>query len=802
MSIVDQLSDSSNFKELHGFSKTIDVQTGPVTGRTLLLNKISGLSVVDFDIKKNHESVTDWILKTFPVDDSICVKTPHNGIHIYCINDYDETCLYKNNYLKCYKCENFELDIFVGKFHDKQQCVNCPPTKVRFKGEGDDTRKIHYYEFIKNDFSFNPSLKLTDILKIFAKKGVIIDLAKKKENILPVKNENVKKDKNDTNDLDDVKDVNINVIDDIIEALTYCEIHNDANPIKTEITLLPLFCALNSLIKIPNVTEEIIDEWYDIIYNCSNLTTNAKLNYYSAKLRYADKTLYCSNYRVLLAMLYYHNKNDYDMITKKYNITNLNINFEKIDETTIKTVKFAEDDLSLSDLNNMVFDDSDIQKVIIVMRKVIAICPTKNLYFLRIKDEKNELETACVSKQDFYDSLKLTFIHFDDGRKITTFNILNDYLESFIYDNYVFYSKQPNVLTVFHGYKYDKLKDYDISKIKLFLSHIENVICSWQNNLIMHPLKDCEKFETKGRYYYKELDEEKYEIAEDVDEATHYALDKDNAFSEYFLNWFAYILQNVDKQTNVCLLLKSDQGTGKNTVTNVLCEVLSNYSLSNITRLDDIVSQYNMGLDGKKLVVCNELPSVTKNKSQFDALKSLWTESSHMIGEKYIARRKAFIPLNGIVLTNNIDSLVLERTDRRYCCLEVSNDMVSNKEYFKQLWDEINAEGFYEHLTSYFLKRNIEGFNPRNFPESRLKDSIKNISKGVIPEFVEDCKSEFIRGITMKSLYPRFLEWIQRTDYEKKSKSVLLESIKTYCYRTMNHEKQNIWKLRKEFIDQ
>lgn len=794
MSIVDQLSDSSNFKELHGFSKTIEVQTGPVTGRTLLLNKISGLSVVDFDIKKNHELVIDWILKTFPVDESICVKTPHKGIHLYCVNDYEENCLYKNNYLKCYKCDDFELDIFVGAFRDKQQCVNCPPTKVRFKGEGDDTRKIYHYEFIKNDFNFNPSLKLTDVLKIFANKGTIIELAKKKENILP--------DKNNKKYIDEDNNVNVEVITDIIEALTYCEIHNDATPIKKEISLLPLFCALNSLIKIPNVTEELIDEWYDIIYTNTILTPNARLNYYKTKLRYSNKTLYSSNYRVLLAMLYYHNKNDYDIITKKYNITNLNINFDKIDEPTIKKIKFAEDDLTLSDLNSMSFDNENMQSVIITMRKVIAICPTKNLYFLRVKDEQNAAETSCVSKQDFNDSLKMTFIHFEDGRKVNTYDLFTDYMESFIYDNYVFHSNELNVLTMFHGYKYDKLKDYDISKIKLFLSHIENTLCSWQDNLIMYPLKDSEKFEINTRYYYKELDEEKYEIAEDVIEATHYALEKQNAFSEYFLNWFAYILQNVDKQTNVCMMFKSDQGTGKNTVTNVLCELLSNYSVSNITRLDDIVSQYNMIIDGKKLIVCNELPSCTKNKSQFDTLKSLWTESTHMIGEKYVARRKAFIPLNGIILTNNLDSLSLERTDRRYCCLEVSNNMKSNKDYFKQLWDEINGEDFYENLTCYFLKRNIKGFDPRNFPESRLKNSIKNISKGVISEFVEDLKPLFIKGMPMKSLYSKFLEWVQQTDGEKKSKSVVLETIKTYCYRTMDHEKQNVWKLRKEFLDQ
>lgn len=804
---ITDLRDTNNYLPLRNYSKTINT-IGRVTGRTLLLNKIKNLAVVDFDIHDHIQTVREDILKIIPKDDTIIVSTPHQGIHVYCENDFDDL-LDKNSFVGVFKSNDFNVDIFIGNVAEKQQCLNCPPTKVRYRVGDTEERKVFEYSFINNDFDFNGELiKLSTLLTILIENNIDVSINKLK----PVKKEVIEKKvsntiRDSTNDSfnsticdSDKIIVDLNFIKDVIDGITECEIHNDARPIKDEVSILPLFCALNSLIKIKGVDEKYLDDVYKSIYDSGSLTENAKESYYRLKSRYDNKGRYCSSYKILLLMLKYHNSVWYDHLKEKYKFQDFI--FSNIDLVREVTNCVGFDNTSkdiLYDISKKVFDVSKPEEVLIELRKVIAIVPGKNLYFVRTKDIKDTACTKICNSTDFRDSLRLTAIHFNDKTKTNALNIFNDNFDVFCYANYRFFSTDAENLNYFHGYKYDTGIECDISKISRYLNHIKNVIAYGPINHYFEKVTKKDLIVTNDKYFYKfNEDDGAYDMVDDENEATHFTYTSNDDFYEYILNWFAYIIQNIGEKTGVCILLKSNQGSGKNTFTNVLATLLSGYSEMNITSLEDLTSDYNLVLENKKLIICNEICSLAKSKADFEKLKSIWTEKTFRVGDKYIAKREIELPVNAILLTNNLDALKIESSDRRYLCLETSNSVINNTEYFRKLYNEIEQPDFYYHLTSYFKNRNIKNFNPSNVPKTNLKESLKQLSVDAVEEFISENSKLFVNGLPMNNTYDMFYSWCASTKLDPLPKRQFLLHLKTKCYPSLNKDKQHVWKIKKD----
>lgn len=99
------------------------------------------------------------------------------------------------------------------------------------------------------------------------------------------------------------------------------------------------------------------------------------------------------------------------------------------------------------------------------------------------------------------------------------------YQEYFKYGNDAFISEDKDTMSYFSGYSCSQMQGTD--KIELFLTHIKEIICS--NNIELN---------------------------------------------SYVVSWISYMLQNPGKKTEVALILRSDQGTGKNVFTNTICKLI------------------------------------------------------------------------------------------------------------------------------------------------------------------------------------------------------------------------------------
>ena len=107
----------SNTVDLTNYEKHDGGRGTRITGKALLGNKIPNLSIIDVDINKEYddekkEMVRKNVLSKLSYDD-VVVKTASGGLHIYVNTDLFLPT--SNRMIKCYSCEDFDIDLMSCK---------------------------------------------------------------------------------------------------------------------------------------------------------------------------------------------------------------------------------------------------------------------------------------------------------------------------------------------------------------------------------------------------------------------------------------------------------------------------------------------------------------------------------------------------------------------------------------------------------------------------------------------------------------------------------------------------------------
>ena len=213
------------------------------TGSALLLNKISNLAVIDFDINKKYDEEQKKIVRNKIIsklsDEDVIVKTGSGGIHVYVNQGLFFTNT--NRMIKCYTCEDYDIDLMTSVDETSRSLIVMPGSKVR----KNHREPIVKYEFLNGSMDSLITRNISDVLKDL---DISIKI-KQSPDVEKIMNENV--------------DETIN--DELAEAIIYgledLEIHNDGGsmPITREITLFTLFQAINSL------PTKFINQAYEIV---------------------------------------------------------------------------------------------------------------------------------------------------------------------------------------------------------------------------------------------------------------------------------------------------------------------------------------------------------------------------------------------------------------------------------------------------------------------------------------------------------------------------------------------------------
>ena len=154
--------------------------------------------------------------------------------------------------IKCYSCEDFDIDLMSCKDEYKRSLIVMAGSKVR----ANHKTPISTYSFLRGSYNSKLRRNVNDVLNDLDIKLTI------------EQNEEIKQiiDENEDNKISD------ELAMAIIEGFDNIEIHNEAGSMRIdkEVMLFTLFQGLNSSPK------KFIEQGYEIVYECCNLTERAK----------------------------------------------------------------------------------------------------------------------------------------------------------------------------------------------------------------------------------------------------------------------------------------------------------------------------------------------------------------------------------------------------------------------------------------------------------------------------------------------------------------------------------------------
>lgn len=678
----------------------------------LELNKIKYLAIINVDInhssdksKMNLEEIENTratIIEICGKNNFVLATTPSDSFHIYCNTDDEWIKFAKKISSKDDVCRTTkisiknELDIVIFTAMDIYENESSKINNIfAIQPKTKYNEKIKEFQFVIGSYANIINYSIVDVLKKFHWLE-IVQKVEVNNNFIKIYNEHrILRNKNNLTVYEQVE-LSDEVQEMLINGLKNIEIHNcsyEDKKIEEELSLIPLFQAINCL------NENLIEKAYYQIFTHCKLTENARINFNNIK---EQNIGICSTLNILLKIVNIYNNNYYKNsvlpLIAGVQVNNFDINddFGIIQfKENAKRGKYKKLTIAANDLLRIYRYHTQGQKHFI--EKNVDISSYFNsINFVNKSDVKSELSQIRL----FSDKIEI-----NRKIKIKTFNAWDafiEYSEKFHYDKLVFNSNinNPSTISYFHGYKYKILQEY--------------------NEGIIHD-------------YLKLV----YEVISDSDENVY----------NYILNWISYIAQNPGKRNMTSIVLKGIQGAGKNTFINIISELFYGYSAKNVTDMEDVIGSYNKTIENKILIVLNEVRSPKGSYIQnMDCLKSIITDPTFIIGEKFEPRREIENVSNLVFISNHSKPLIISPNDRRFLVLNV-NGKYAKSSFLKDFHHK--TEDFYNNLLTFFINRDIKDYDPDDIPMTQAKKDIIEACRSKVEDWIVEHYNELAVGITL-----------------------------------------------------
>jgi hypothetical protein len=184
---------------------------------------------------------------------------------------------------------------------------------------------------------------------------------------------------------------------------------------------------------------------------------------------------------------------------------------------------------------------------------------------------------------------------------------------------------------------------------------------------------------------------------------------------EFLLSWCAQTVQNPQVPIGSAIVLRGGKGTGKGTFARALGDLFGQH-YQQIFRGTSLTGNFNKHLRDCILMYADEAVWAG-SKQESSVLSGLITEPYLAIegkGQDLVQCRNM---LHLIIATNSEWSAPAGMDERRYLCLEVSDDKKQDIAYFNAIRDQLKRGGSARFLWE-LLNRNLENFNGHVVPQT------------------------------------------------------------------------------------
>ena len=169
---------------------------------------------------------------------------------------------------------------------------------------------------------------------------------------------------------------------------------------------------------------------------------------------------------------------------------------------------------------------------------------------------------------------------------------------------------------------------------------------------------------------------------------------------DYLCSFISHCLLKPEEKPGICIVLIGGQGTGKGVFFQLMSSIW-NRTTALISNMEDITGRFNSTLE-RNFIVCLDEALFVGDKKSRDRLKSMITEPTITIEQKFQPMRSIDSYHRFFAATNNEHFTHIDRDDRRFLFLRTSDSHQRDTSYFSRLVksfsDGKTLSGFVDYL--------------------------------------------------------------------------------------------------------
>ena len=236
-----------------------------------------------------------------------------------------------------------------------------------------------------------------------------------------------------------------------------------------------------------------------------------------------------------------------------------------------------------------------------------------------------------------------------------------------------------------------------------------------------------------------------------------------DAIAHWLTCWLAYPLQHIGTKLRTAIIMHGDEGAGKNFLFDLVVDIYGKYGA--LVGQDELEDKFNDWRSGKLMVIGDEVSSRAELVHNKNRLKSLITSPTVQINPKNLTRREEKNHINIAFLSNELQPLALDNSDRRY--MVIYTPRAKEFKYYKDLkaWrSNKGAARFY----NYLLKYDTADFDPfAPAPFTQAKADLIDINRKSPERFWAEWQAGQLdlpyQTCALEQLYRAYLKYAQRT---------------------------------------
>ena len=242
-------------------------------------------------------------------------------------------------------------------------------------------------------------------------------------------------------------------------------------------------------------------------------------------------------------------------------------------------------------------------------------------------------------------------------------------------------------------------------------------------DVVFDPTETCDRERCVNLFHGLEMEPKQGDVEPMLDliryltsRASEHDQENDNIF-HWLMCWLAYPLQNMGAKMRTSIVMHGDEGAGKNFLFDTVVAIYGKYGA--LVGQDELEDKFNDWRSCKLFVVGDEVSSRAELVHNKNRLKALITSPTVQINPKNLPRREEANHINIVFLSNELQPLALDNSDRRY--LVVYTPRAKPVDYYKRLGEWKSAggvEAFYHYLLTYPVD-DFDPYSPAPFTEAK-----------------------------------------------------------------------------------